>query len=72
MEPKPEYYLTLSEILLDGGRADLALPNAKFALMAAWNFDPCKKLAGEHARVTYMPRAGKAYDGEISSIQLLK
>jgi tetratricopeptide (TPR) repeat protein len=181
----PEYYLTLAEILLDGGRAELALPNARLALMAArkkevrdaaaallermpkpreianqdapavrpstpleespfrpqlkrrpaaeqseiaaagannlsrrtgegkianvschafaldltlalahaalrlhsdnlvelsylpeqnrpWYFDPCKKLTGEHARVTYMPRAGKAYDGEISSVQLLK
>ena len=181
----PEYYLTLAEILSDAGRADLALPNAKLALMAArkkelrdaatafleklprprevakndeptvrpaapqedtparpqlkrrppaeraeiaaavamesskrsnegrissvtcrafamdltlahlnsdlrlhtdnlveliylpeknrpWDFDPCKKLAGEQARVTYMPRAGKEVDGEIRIIQLLK
>ncbi len=181
----PEYYLTLAEILLDGGRADLALPNAKLALMAArkkelrdsaaafleklpkpreivtqdapavrpsappeespfrpqlrrrpaaersaiaaaiardlsqrtgegritdvschafamdltlsqansilrlhtdnlveliylpdqnrpWDFDPCKKLTERQARVTYTPRTEKAYDGEISSIQLLK
>jgi tetratricopeptide (TPR) repeat protein len=181
----PEYYLTLAEILLGGGRADLALPNAKLAQMAArkkelrdsaaafleklpkpreivtqdapavrpsappeespfrpqlrrrpasersaiaaaiardlsqrtgvgriadvrchafaldltlaqtnsilrlhtdnlveliylpdqnrpWDFDPCKRLAERQARVTYTPRAGKAYDGEISSIQLLK
>jgi tetratricopeptide (TPR) repeat protein len=181
----PEYYLTLAEILLDGGRADLALPNAKLALMAArkkelrdaaaafleklpkpreivtqdapgvrpstppeespfrpqlrrrpaaersaiaaviakdlsqrtgegriahvschafaldltlaqtqstlrlhsdnlveliylpdqnrlWDFDPCKKLAEHQARVTYTPRVGRDYDGEIRSIQLLK
>ena len=181
----PEYYLTLAEILLDGGRADLAIPNAKLALMAArkkglrdaataflkklpiprevakqvepdvrpsapqedsparpqlkrrpaaeraeiaaaiamdsskrtnegkissvtcrafamdltlahgnsllrlhtdnlveltylpdqnrlWDFDPCRKLAGELAKVTYMPRAGKEFDGEIRIIQLLK
>jgi tetratricopeptide (TPR) repeat protein len=180
----PEYYLTLTEILLDGGRADLALPNAKLALMAArkkevrdaaaalleklpkpreimkqdasavrpsappeevparpqlkrrpaaerseiaaiakdqsrrtgegriadvtchaftldltlaqahsnlrlhadnlvelnylpekdrpWDFDPCKKLVEQQARVTYTQRAGKAYEGEISSIQILK
>jgi len=34
------------------------------------DFDPCKKFAEHQARVTYTARAGKTYDGEISSIQL--